>query len=396
MVFSLAASVSPAAAADAPTNVTGVALGQTALRVSWSPATGAQYYQVKYGTKSDVYGGTLLSPVTGTTRQISGLRAGTRDYFKVRVTDAAGAAQSGWSDIASASTKPLMKIAVASYNIKDPDSDSLGSWDVRGPRSAAAIVGQGVKLLGVQEVFEDNDRHDMLRFINAKAGGPHYSMVPEPDSDDGEDSRVVFDQRVFNHIASGGRSFAPSHQYGSEDRAFAWAKLRHRASGRYVFFVTTHLSPRSDSHDVLQWKELISWLNRRREENPTYKFIITGDFNATKFEKLDNGDPVAQLARMRSNGYEDVLGQIFRSYSTYRNPSVRVDAWISSSNRSKKDLRDCGCLVSTNQNSNSIDYIFVSKALKATYYRVYAQPRRGYVMDYLMSDHFMVRATISQ
>jgi endonuclease/exonuclease/phosphatase family metal-dependent hydrolase len=389
MIFSLAASMTPAAAADAPTNVSGVALGQTALRVSWDAGTAPQHYQVKYGTKPDVYGGTLLTPVTGTSRQISGLRGGTRYYFKVRVTDSAGTAQSGWSAIASASTKPLMKIAVASYNIKDPDSDSLGSWDVRGPRSAAAIVGQGVKLLGVQEVFEDNDRHDMLRFINAKAGGPHYSMVPEPDSDDGEDSRIIFDTRVLRHIASGGFSFAT--QNGSEDRALAWGKFQHRASGRYIVFVTTHLSPRSDSVDVAQWKQLISWANKVRSANPTYKFIITGDFNTTKFEP-----PATMLAAMRSNGYEDILGQIRNSYSTYRNPSVRVDAWISSSNRGEKDLRDCGCLVSTDKNSNSIDYVFVSKALKATYYRVYAQPRTGHVMKYLMSDHFMVRATISQ
>jgi endonuclease/exonuclease/phosphatase family metal-dependent hydrolase len=287
-----------------------------------------------------------------------------------------------------------MKIAVASYNIKDPDSDSLGSWDVRGPRSAAAIVGQGVKLLGVQEVFDGQDRESMLEYINDEVDGSPYSMVPEPGSSAGEDSRIIFDTRALRHIASGGFLYAT--QYRSEERALTWGKFQHRASGRYIFFVTTHLSPRSDEADIAQWRQLISWANKRRQENPTYKFIITGDFNATKFERLDNGDPVAQLARMRSNGYEDVLGQIFRSYSTYRNPSVRVDAWISSSNRGEEDLRDCGCLVSTSRNSNSIDYIFVSKALKATYYRVYAQPRTGYVMKYLMSDHFMVRATISQ
>jgi len=390
MVFSLAASVSPAAATDVPTNVRGVALGQTALQVSWDQVAHPRYYQVKYGTKPDVYGGTLLTPVAATTRQISGLRGGTRYYFKVRVTDADGTDPGGWSLIGSASTKPLMKIAVASYNIKDPDSDSLGSWDVRGPRSAAAIVGQGVKLLGVQEVFEEEDREEMLDFINDRfSGSDPYSMVPAANDERGQDSRVIFDTRALRLIASGGFSF--NSQNGSEDRALAWGRFQHRASGRYIFFITTHLSPRSDSVDVAQWKQLISWANKRRQENPTYKFIITGDFNTTKFEP-----PATMLSVMRSNGYHDVLGQIRNSYSTYRNPSVRVDAWISSSNRGERDLRDCGCLVATNRNSNSIDYVFVSKALKATYYRVYAQPRHGYVMDYLMSDHFMVRATISQ
>ena len=282
-----------------------------------------------------------------------------------------------------------MKFSVASFNIKDPDSTAQGPWTTRGPRSASAVVGQGVRLLGAQELFEDDEREDFLGYVNAAAGGAHYSMVPAPGSSAGEDSRILFDTRTFTHIASGGKSY--NAQYGSEERAFAWGKFRHRATGRYVLFVTTRLSPRSDPTVVAQWNQLINWLNSVRAANPAYKFIITGDFNTSKFESPAS----TQLAKMRANRYEDVLGQIYRSYSTYRNPAARVDSWICSSNQGHRDVRKPNCDVSPGRNSNSIDYIFVSKALKATYYRVYAQPRTGYVMNYLTSDHFMVRATIS-
>jgi endonuclease/exonuclease/phosphatase family metal-dependent hydrolase len=281
----------------------------------------------------------------------------------------------------------VMRFSVASFNVKDPDSTAQGPWTTRGRRSASAVVSQGVKLLGAQELFEDDERQQYLTYINSAAGGAYYDMVPAPSSSAGEDSRILFDKRVFTHVASGGKSY--NTQNGSEDRAFAWGKFRHRATGRYVLFVTTRLSPRSDSADVAQWKELIGWLNRRRNETPYYKFVVTGDFNTTKFES-----PATMLAKMRSNGYEDVLGQQYRSYSTYRNPSVRVDANISTSNRGDRNTAHYS--VAQGRNGNGIDYVFVTKALKATYYRVYAQPRTGSIMNYLTSDHFIVKATISQ
>lgn len=393
-VFSLCVAVAPAQALPSgPPNLRVVTSSTTRIQIAWDPpATASSSYRVHYSTSAN-FSPYKAVTVTPTTYVAPSLKPATTYYFRVAGLSG-GTRVTQFSPTVSGRTKTPMKISVASYNIKDPDADPpWAPFSTRGRQSAAAVIGQGVKLLGVQEVFEEDDRVRMLSYINEKVAGTPYSMVPAPGVDDGEDSRVVFHTGAFRHVASGGRSFA--NQNGSEDRAFAWAKLQHRASGRYVLFVTTHLSPRSDAHDVLQWKELIGWLNRRRNETPYYKFIVTGDFNTTKFES-----PATMLATMRSNGYEDVLGQIRNSYSTYRDPSVRVDSWISTSNKGdgsgRYDLRQCGCLVSTSRNANSIDYIFVSKALKATSFRVYAQPRDGLVMKYLMSDHFMVRATISE
>jgi endonuclease/exonuclease/phosphatase family metal-dependent hydrolase len=391
LALSLCVAIAPAHAAwpvSPPTNVHGVSSTQISLQVGWDAVPGESYYQVTYSTRSDLADRKTVKPVQDTAYWLRNLTPGTRYYFRVGVTDSSGNPRSDWSATANYSTRPLMRIGVGTYNIKDPDSTSQGPWTTRGPRSAAAIVGQGVQLLGVQEVFEDDDRTSMLSYINQKAGGAFYRMVPAPDEEAGQDSRVVFDQRSFKLLESGGASFG--YQYGSEDRAFAWGTLEHRSSGRYLLFVTTHLSPRSDYADVRQWSALLEWVRRKvAASSVPLKVIITGDFNTTKFEP-----PASMLAASRSAGYEDVLGQIRNSYSTYRNPTKRVDAWISSSNRGRRDVREYS--VATNRNSNSIDYIFVSKALKVPYYRVYAQPRTGYIMNYLMSDHFLVWAVIAQ
>ncbi len=396
LVLSLGVAVAPAHAwaVSPPTDVRGVLSTQVRLHIAWEAVPGESYYQVMYASRSDFVGRKIVKPIQGTSYALTSLTPGTRYYFRVGVTDAAGNPRSDWSATASYVTKQLMRISVATYNIKDPDSTSQGPWSTRGPRSAAAVLSQGVKLLGVQEVFEDNEREDFVDFINSAAGGgSNYVMVPAPSSDSGQDSRVVFDQRVFQHLESGGASFG--YQYGSEERAYAWGKFQHYASGRHLLFVTTRLSPRSDYADVRQWTALLEWVKRKVAASsvPLY-VIIAGDFNTTKFEP-----PATMLAKSRSYGYEDVLGQIRDSYSTYRNPTQRVDANISTSNKGCLNLTNCNgksLVVASGRNSNSIDYIFVSKALKAPYYRVYAQPRDGYVMRYLMSDHFMVRAVISQ
>lgn len=386
LLASLAVFVTPAHALDpAPTGLRGVVSTPTRFQVAWNAVDAAPGYRVHYSTSPDFPAGSYGAlSATGTTVVLPNLKPTSTYYVRVAVVN--GTTQvSEWSQ--TLIKKPFTAISVGTYNIKDPDAKEFnrawGTFDVRGRRSASAIVGQGVKLLGVQEVFESDERDAMLQYINEAAGGPFYAMV----GSGGEDSRIVYDERVFRHMASGGLIFA--NQNGSEERAFAWAKLQHRASYRFVLFMTTHLSPRSDSVDVLQWRQLIRFAKQTAAASSApLTVIITGDFNTTKFEP-----PAIMLAEMRAAGYEDVLGQIRNSYSTYRNPSAKVDAWISTSNRGLRDVREYD--VATNRNANSIDYIFVSKALKATYFRVYAQPRTGYILNYLMSDHFLVRATLT-
>ena len=161
MVASLAVSVAPASAwdVDPPTNVRGVSLNsQIRIQVAWDPVAEQSHYQVIYAPRSD-FSGYKLANVDGTTVNLTGLTPGTRYYFKVSVTDATGNRTSAWSATADFSTKPLMKISVASYNIKDPDSGSpWAPFTTRGRQSAGAIVSLGVKLIGVQELFESDER----------------------------------------------------------------------------------------------------------------------------------------------------------------------------------------------------------------------------------------------
>jgi endonuclease/exonuclease/phosphatase family metal-dependent hydrolase len=404
LVLALGAGMAPASAAfPAPTGLHGTSSTFNAIGTAWNAVSGAWGYRIDYATKSD-FSNYVHENTRSTTRVLkngtTGLIPNTTYYLRVMVIDANLVPVSRPSATASYATKPIMKFAVGSYNVKDPDSTStvILSWAQRCPKIGQDIVKLAIRAVGVQEVYETDDRQQLLSCVNSAAGGQYYAMAPDPSSSSGKDSRIIYDTRTFRLLASGAYAY-PTQYFDSTkgkyetSRQLSWAKLQQPATGQTILFTTTHLSPSSDAVDVKQWDQLITEVNRLKGVSPVPQYVVvTGDFNTTKFEAPAS----TQLSKMRSYGYEDVLGQIYRSYSTYRNPTTRVDAWISTSNRQFRDLSKCGCLVSTDKNSNSIDYVFVSKALKALYYRVYAQPRHGLVMDYLLSDHFMAVAVISQ
>jgi len=302
--------------------------------------------------------------------------------------------------LATPAEAATMKVAVASFNVKDPGSSSLGSWGTRGRRSAKVIVNLGTQVIGLQELYDSRQQYlDWINSFAEQAGkGRPYRMTTDPNCDDdcGNDNRIVYNANVFTLLSFGAVKYTKQYCPGGDcesPRMFAWAKLQHRGSGKVILFTTTHLSPRSDSVDVAQWEQLRKWVLARKaapSNSPINYVIMTGDFNTSKFESPAS----TQLSRMRNSGLHDVLGQQYRSYSTYLNPSGRVDAHISTSNRGDRNTAHYS--VAKGRNGNGIDYVFITKALKATYYRVYAQPRTGTIMNYLTSDHFLVRATISQ
>jgi len=390
----------------APQNVHGVISTDTRLQIAWDAVDQAPGYRVHYSTSSTFASDLHGLSTTSTTVVFASLKPNTVYYFRVAVVDGTNLL-SDWSSTASYRTKSLFKLAVMSYNVHDPDQDGVGDWSIRCPRVADAIVANAPHVLGLQEIYDNTaqngdpaDRDSFLRCLNDKVPG-QYAMTPVPTDtggdENGYDSRIIYKPAALRLITS--NAFVYTAQVTKdtgvrEKRQLTWAKFYDIASGRYVLFTTTHLTPRSDSVDVSQWKQLISYVNQLRSSTVPggWIVIVTGDFNVTKFEAPAS----SQLSSMRINGYDDVLGQIYRSYSTYRNPTTRVDSWIGTSNQGLRDVRANGGSVAPGKNSNSIDYVFVSHALKAPFYRVYAQPRTGYIMNYLASDHFPVRATISQ
>ncbi|NDG83684.1 MAG: choice-of-anchor D domain-containing protein [Proteobacteria bacterium] len=77
----------------APFSLTSVTPGDTTATVKWSASTGATGYQIRYGTASGTYTGTVNAG-TATTFTVTGLTNGTPYYFMVTASNANGTANS--------------------------------------------------------------------------------------------------------------------------------------------------------------------------------------------------------------------------------------------------------------------------------------------------------------
>jgi len=380
---------------SAPTGVRGVISTATRLQVTWRDVPKAFAYRIQVAPENNFVGDDVISvtkqePTGPKPLVLPNLDPSTTYHVRVSVIDRALKQQSDWSAPATYVTKGPMRVSVGTYNVHNPD----GTWDERGPLVADGIVRQKLQVLGVQEVYRASERRSLLNYVNTRSnqlnGAPVYGMAPGPDNDVGYDNRILFDARVFALEGTGGREY--DHQVGGDevDRWFAWATLRHRASGWKILFVTTHLAPH-DPHAVRrQWSELIERVNSLRRTHNVPWVVVAGDFNTTKFRKPADD----LLEEMRDNGYGDVLGQRYRTHDTDdARAQVRRDAWLDSYNGFDRDIDNYDH--NKDHNGNSFDWIFASNELAVPYYRVVARYDDGKLHEPIPSDHFLVRATLA-
>ena len=382
----------------APTDVRGVASAASSLQISWKKVPKAFSYRVQVAPANNFIGDEVFTvlrrdPSRPQPLVISNLDPGTIYHVRVSVVDRALKQQSEWSAPGTHPTKGPMELAVGTYNVHNPrDND----WDERRPLVADGIVSEKLQLLGVQEVYRENQRRSLLEYINARStelnGSPIYDMVPAVDSDDGYDNRILYDTRLFSVVGAGGRPF--DHQVGSGevDRWFAWAVFTHRASGWNVLFVTTHLAPHNSRAVRKQWNELIDGVNSLRSWYKVPWVVVAGDFNTTKYRKPADD----MLEEMEDNGYGDILGQQYRTYDTDdARAQVRENAWLDSYNGFDPDIDNYDH--DEDHNGNSFDWIFASNELAVPYYRVVARydDDDDELDKPIPSDHFLVRATLS-
>lgn len=271
---------------------------------------------------------------------------------------------------ATAAPQPLQ---IGTYNIKDFDSTSIAPWQQRLPGIVQNILAEQVVVLGVQELYESDERRSFLDALN-DASNKAYEMTLSPGRDGGYDNRIVFNKNIVSVVSAGSSPYA-NQLPGDPTRELTWAVFQHVNGSRFLV-VNTHLCPNSDAVTARQWGELVGVTLSLQAANGGIPVFAIGDFNTTKFEKPAKKN----LKLMRKSGFGDVLGQTFKSYTTKGARAVgaeRIDANFSSSNAGR---------VGRKRNGNSIDWIFASNHLDVTRYRIVVRPD--------LSDHNLVTSTI--
>jgi endonuclease/exonuclease/phosphatase family metal-dependent hydrolase len=283
---------------------------------------------------------------------------------------------------------------VGSFNIRDPDKGV--PWALRLTFIARDIKEESPEILGVQELYESDERQQFMKRLTTEVS-PDYRMYPPPERGDngdgnGYDNRIVYRSSTVELMRSGSLRYRDQVR-GDSLRWLVWGLFQHRASGRRVLFATTHLAPGSraadNAVDRREWSELIREVGRRSRKSKAY-VVVVGDFNTSKFQVPAN----TMLARMRRAGFGDVLGQTFKSYETPHGRAVhRVDARVNSFN----DLDPVVAHHAEERGKvgNNVDWIFASNSLRVPRWRTVVHATKGRMSLPLPSDHNMVSARIT-
>ena len=116
----------------APTGLRFTGSATTSLDVAWNAVRGAPKYRIQYSTSASM-AGAVYRRFTATSAALSGLKANTRYYVKVRVITTDGANLSNYSAAVSASTKAGYP-APAALKVGERSTTSVAlSWGSRGP-----------------------------------------------------------------------------------------------------------------------------------------------------------------------------------------------------------------------------------------------------------------------
>ncbi len=149
----------PAQAAVAtPSGLRAVSTSSSAVALSWKASSGAPGYRIQYSTSSSMSGASYVR-FTGTSGEITGLKAGKTYYFKVRAISSTGANLSKYSAAIKAKTQ-----ASSGYRWLSP--------------SGLAVTGSAVDSLALTWASRgDTDRYRISWATDSGFRDPHYVRV---------------------------------------------------------------------------------------------------------------------------------------------------------------------------------------------------------------------------
>ena len=426
--YSKAVSGSTASGYAAPGGLKVLSTTPTSLKLGWTAVKGAPRYRVQYSTSAS-----MAKPVyqrfTPASAELTGLKAGTRYYLKVRVITADGDNLSPYSKAisgipAKAVTGPAPTTAtlrVGSYNVKcfncTGSQPNERSWWDRRDDLVANVKAQSLDVLGVQEASqawlpaaEGGKGQDLSQFedlrnrlgggwtlANANRNNCVKAKTPSrceyKDQGASNGTKILFDANRVELLDNGSKKLTAP---GSTARYLAWAEFRQRSNGKKFFFADAHLEPNKDwDLHVKEATELAQEVARQNTGHlPTF---VVGDFNShkntTKADGTrDNGIYDVMVDRF---GYVDPLGNRSGTTTTTPGASVekRVNTWLNSFN--DYTAVPSPLYYGRRPNGTYIDYIFTTRKVRVLEWETVAKlDADHHYVGKQPSDHNLVRASV--
>jgi endonuclease/exonuclease/phosphatase family metal-dependent hydrolase len=407
---------------------TSVKASSVALR--WGSRGSGLRYRVQWADNAPMTGASYKR-FTTTSGTVTGLKAATAYWFRVRVISSDGESWSPYSGAVKVSTAgaassaptsaPRSKqLRLGTFNIKcfncEANHPNERSWWDRRADVVRDVKSQRLDVLGVQEAsqawlpareggkgqdlsqFEDlrNRLGGDWRLTNAnrnncvKAKTPTKCVAKNQGASKG--TKILYDKGQVTLVKQGSK-LLPS---PADDRFMAWAIFTQRSTGKKFFFATAHLEP--DSNWNLHVSEAKAVAKEVAKRNPSHlPTFITGDMNAHKNTLNPSGvkdNPVWDVF-VDGYGYVEPLGN--RSGSTTATPGATVGKRINTPLSSFNDFKPepTPNYFGRRPNGTYIDYIFTSKKVRVLEWENVAHLASDHsYVGKQASDHNLQRATV--
>ncbi|GAA3564628.1 hypothetical protein GCM10022197_20370 [Microlunatus spumicola] len=414
----------------APSGLARTSVKASSVALTWGSRGSGVRYRVQWADDAAMSGASYKR-FTGTSGTISGLKAATPYWFKVRVINSDGDNLSPYSAAVKVTTARATtaqptptptsrQLRLGTFNIKcfncKADAPNERSWWDRRADVVRDVKSQRLDVLGIQEAsqawlpakeggkgqdlsqFEDlrNRLGGDWRLANANRNNCVKAKTPTKcvykDQGASKGTKILYDRGQVTLVKQGSK-LLPSPE---DDRYMAWAIFTQRSTGKKFFFATAHLEPDSNWNlHVSEAKALAKEVAKRNTSHlPTF---ITGDMNAHKNTLNPSGvkdNPVWDVF-VDQYGYVEPLGN--RSGSTTTTPGATVEKRINTPLSSFNDFKP---LPSPNYygrrpNGTYIDYIFTSKKVRVLEWENVAHLTASHAyVGKQASDHNLQRATV--
>jgi len=384
------------------------ARGADAIVANWGFDAAGRRYELQYATNPGFAGaGSIVT--RGPSGVVQGLAANTTYYLRARSISVWGAVLSGWSAVATATTRTpddprARPLQVASFNVRNGTiaSDTGNkSWAVRRHVVAAQLRDNHIDVAGLQEAeytsvvgadgawkHQFQDLLDLLgkswRITCATSADP-YCNDPATYS---VGTRLIYNSETVTLRQAG--FYALSLRSGDVRRFMVWGIFTQKSTGRDFFFANAHLdNSKSDAgfnQRITQSHQIVNEIAARNPRN--LPVILTGDMNSQKWRSPYN----APYRVYSQAGYVDPIGNPDKSKvavnaTTEFRLHTEFDSWHSSS--TKPTARPW-------INGINVDYIWVSRAVTTLDYETVVNVNDA-TMKYdgpPASDHHMLRAAV--
>jgi hypothetical protein len=120
-------------------------------------------------------------------------------------------------------------------------------------------------------------------------------------------TRITYNAHTVRLLKAGVVRWRAQESKADGPRLMAWARFKHRSTGKRFFFASVHLETASKRVRKKQWKQLLRVVPKLAHGLPV---VVAGDFNSTRNQKGNAAERF--LPKMKKAGFGDTLGQTSR------------------------------------------------------------------------------------